>query len=107
MATFKKTGKTWSVRFYYETETGERKQKRVSGFSSKDEAAAAVLELKRKSDAGIDVNGDTVTCSELMERWFADRCGGLAPMTRGKYSAAMDTNVLKGDGISGRGQQMS
>lgn len=90
MASVQKYGSGYSVRYWYETETGERKLKRVSGFKTKEDAWAAARDLEQKSSAGIDVNGDTMTCSELMERWFADHCMDLAPTTRAKYSSAID-----------------
>lgn len=64
--------------------------KRVSGFPTKEAAWAAAQELEQKSAAGIDVNGGSITCSELMERWFSERCPGLAATTRAKYSRGID-----------------
>lgn len=90
MASVTPYGSGWSVRYRYESETGERKMKRVSGFRTKEEAWAAAAELERKSSAGIDVNGDSVTCGELMELWFASRSADLAATTRAKYSSGMD-----------------
>lgn len=90
MATVQRYGSGYSVRYWYETETGEKKQKRVSGFRSKEEAWAAAKELKEKSDAGINVNGSAMTCAELMELWFKDRCVGLAVTTKAKYSASIE-----------------
>ena len=90
MASVQPYGSGYSVRYWYESETGERKMKRVSGFRTKEEAWAAAKELEEKSSAGIDVNGGSMSCAELMERWFADHCGGLEPTTRAKYSGAMD-----------------
>lgn len=90
MASVQKYGAGYSVRYWYETETGEKKIKRVSGFRTKEEAWAAARDLEAKSSAGIDVHGGEMTCGELMERWFADRCPGLAATTRAKYSAAID-----------------
>ncbi len=90
MASVYARGKKYCVMYRYETETGEIKQKRVSGFSSREEAWAAARDLEAKSSAGIDVNGDAMSCSELMERWFADRCTALAATTRAKYSSAID-----------------
>lgn len=90
MASVYQRGSKYCVMYWYESETGERKQKRVSGFRTKEEAWAAAQDLERKSSAGIDVNGDAMTCAELMERWFADRCAGLAATTRAKYSSSLD-----------------
>ena len=90
MASVQPYGSGYSVRYWYETETGERKMKRVSGFKTKEDAWAAAKELENKSSAGIDVNGDAMTCAELMERWFADHCMGLAETTLAKYSSAID-----------------
>lgn len=86
----KKGSSKYCVMYWYETDTGERKQKKVSGFNSKEEAWAAARDLERKSAAGIDVNGGSMTCGELMERWFADRVNALAATTRAKYSDGMD-----------------
>lgn len=86
----KKGSKKWCVVYWYETETGERKQKKVSGFNSRDDAWAAARDLERKSSAGIEVNGDNISCAELMERWFADGFGGWAATTRAKYSNGID-----------------
>ncbi len=86
----KKGSDKFCVMYWYETDTGERKQKKVSGFNSKEEAWAAAKELEAKSSAGIEVNGGSVTCGELMERWFAARCPDLAPTTLAKYSDAID-----------------
>lgn len=90
MASVQPRGSKYCVMYRYETETGEIKQKRVSGFKTKEEAWAAAKELEAKSSAGIDVNGDQMTCAEVMERWFADHCSGLAANTRAKYSSAID-----------------
>lgn len=90
MASVSKRGKKYCVRYRYEDETGQIREKRVSGFDRKEDAWAAAKELERKSSAGIDVNGDASTCAELMERWFADRCPGLAATTRAKYSRGID-----------------
>ena len=90
MASVQKYGKGYSVRYWYEDETGAMKQKRVSGFKTKEAAWAAAEELESKSTAGIDVNGGKMSCEEVMERWFADHCAGLAATTRAKYSAAID-----------------
>ena len=86
----KKGSSKYCVMYWYETETGQRKQKKVSGFNSKEDAWAAAKELERKSSAGIDVNGGSLSCGELMERWFADQFGNLAATTRAKYSNGMD-----------------
>ena len=90
MASVYKRGSKYCVMYWYEAETGEKKQKRVSGFNTKEEAWAAAHDLEAKSSAGIEVNTGTLTCAELMERWFADRCPGLAATTRAKYSASID-----------------
>ena len=44
----KKGSNKWVVMYWYETETGVRKQKKVSGFNSKQEAWAAAKELEIK-----------------------------------------------------------
>lgn len=90
MASVTKRGKKWCVRYRYEDDRGQVKEKRVSGFATKEEAWAAAKDLEAKSSAGIDVNGDTITCAELMERWFAARFHNLAPTTAAKYSGAID-----------------
>ena len=90
MASVTKRGSKYCVRYRYETETGEIKEKRVSGFATKEDAWAAARDLDAKSNAGIDVHGDTMTCAEVMERWFADHCGSLEANTRSKYSYSMD-----------------
>lgn len=90
MATVEKRGNKYCVRYRYETETGEVKFKRVSGFRTKEDAWAAAKELEQKSAAGIEVNIGTLTCGEIMERWFNLHCKGLAASTRAKYSDAMD-----------------
>lgn len=86
----KKGSSKYCVMYWYETETGERKQKKVSGFNSKEEAWAAAQELEAKSSAGVEVNIKSTTCAEIMECWFAERQMLLAPTTRAKYSAAID-----------------
>ena len=48
MSTVERYGSGYSVRYRYETETGEKKQMRVSGFHTKEEAWAAAKELKEK-----------------------------------------------------------
>ena len=90
MASVTKRGSKYCVRYRYETETGETREKRVSGFQTKEDAWAAARDLEAKSNAGIDVHGDSMTCAEVMERWFADHCGPLAANTRAKYSDAID-----------------
>ena len=90
MASVTKRGSKYCVRYRYESETGEIKEKRVSGFPTKEAAWAAARDLEQKSNAGIDVHGDTMTCAEVMERWYADHCGSLSSTTRAKYSSAID-----------------
>ena len=86
----KKGSSKYCVVYWYETETGKKKQKKVSGFDSKEDAWAAAKDLERKSSAGIDVNGDGMTCCELLEMWFDARCPDLAATTRAKYSRGID-----------------
>lgn len=90
MASVTKRGNKYCVRYRYEDETGQIREKRVSGFSKKEDAWAAARDLERLSSAGVDVNGDTASCAEIMERWFADHCAGLEATTRSKYSSAID-----------------
>ena len=75
----KKGSSKYCVVYWYETETGQKKQKKVSGFNSKEDAWAAAKELERKSSAGIEVNGDAMSVAELLELWFADRAPTLRP----------------------------
>lgn len=67
MASISKRGNLWCVRYRYETDLGEVKEKRVSGFRTKEDAMAAAKTLEQKSNAGIDVNGDRATCGQIME----------------------------------------
>lgn len=90
MASVTKRGKTYCLRYWYEDEFGVSRQKRVSGFRTKEEAWEAARDLESKSSAGIDVHGDAMTCEELMERWFASHCLDLAATTRAKYSNGID-----------------
>ena len=90
MAWVQKRGKKYCLRYYYEDDCGHRQEKRVSGFLTKEEAWAAAKDLEAKSSAGIDVNGDAITCGELMERWFSDGFSGWAATTRAKYSNGID-----------------
>ena len=46
MACVEKYGKGFSVRYWSETETGEKKLKRVSGFRTRAEAWAAAKDLE-------------------------------------------------------------
>ena len=90
MASVGRYGKGYSIRYWYETETGEYKQKRVCGFKTKEEAWAAAKSLEMKSSAGIEVNIKNMTCGEVMERWFAEHVPGLAPTTVAKYNDGID-----------------
>ena len=90
MASVTKRGNKWCVRYRYEDAAGRIREKRVSGFTMKEEAWAAARDLEQRSRAGIDVHGDQMSCAEIMERWYADHCRGLAATTRAKYSAAID-----------------
>ena len=90
MAFVSKRGKTYCLRYRYEDELGRIREKRVSGFKTNEDAWAAARDLEAKSSAGIDVHGDTMTCEELMERWFAAHCLDLAATTRAKYSNGID-----------------
>ena len=90
MAFVSKRGKTYCLRYRYEDELGRIREKRVSGFKTKEDAWAAARDLEAKSSAGIDVHGDAMTCEELMERWFAAHCLDLAATTRAKYSNGID-----------------
>ena len=90
MASISKRGNLWCVRYRYETDLGEVKEKRVSGFKTKEDAMEAAKSLERKSNAGVDVNGDRQTCGQIMERWFSEHCTYLSPTTRAKYSDGID-----------------
>ncbi len=90
MATIEKRGSLWCVRYRYTDELGAVKFKRVSGFTSKEDAMAAAKTLEAKSNAGIDVNGDRQTCGQIMERWFSEHCTHLGATTRAKYSDGID-----------------
>ena len=90
MAFVSKRGKTYCLRYRYEDELGRIREKRVSGFKTKEDAWAAARDLEAKSSAGIDVHGDAMTCEELLERWFAAHCLDLAATTRAKYSNGID-----------------
>lgn len=90
MASIVKRGSVWCVRYRYTDELGAVKEKRVSGFKTKEDAMAAAKTLEQKSNAGIDVNGDRATCGQIMERWFSEHCTHLSPTTRAKYSDGID-----------------
>lgn len=90
MASVSKRGSKYCVRYRFEDADGTIREKRVSGFATKDEAWAAARDLERKSSAGIEVNIGSLTCAEIMERWFAGHCSNLAPSTRSKYSDNVD-----------------
>lgn len=90
MASICKRGTLWCVRYRYTDELGAVKEKRVSGFKTKEDAMAAAKTLEAKSNAGIDVNGDRQTCGQIMERWFSEHCTHLSPTTRSKYSDGID-----------------
>ena len=90
MAFVSKRGKTYCLRYRYDDELGRIREKRVSGFRTKEDAWAAARDLEAKSSAGIDVHGDAITCEELLERWFASHCMDLAATTRAKYSNGID-----------------
>ena len=90
MAFISKRGSRWCVRYRYTDELGTVKEKRVSGFLSKEDAMAAAKTLEAKSNAGIDVNGDRQTCGQIMERWFSEHCAHLSATTRAKYSDGID-----------------
>ena len=90
MASIAKRGGVWCVRYRYTDEMGAVREKRVSGFQSREDAMAAARDLERKSNAGIDVHGDKQLCGQIMERWFLEHCQPLAASTRAKYSDAID-----------------
>ena len=90
MASISKRGNLWCVRYRYTDDLGAVKEKRVSGFVSREDAMDAVKSLMRKSNAGVDVNGDRQTCGQIMERWFSEHCAYLSPTTRAKYSDGID-----------------
>ena len=90
MAFISKRGNRWCVRYRYTDDLGAVKEKRVSGFLTKEDAMAAAKTLEAKSNAGIDVNGDRQTCGQIMERWFSDHCAHLGATTRAKYSDGID-----------------
>lgn len=90
MAFVSKRGSLWCVRYRYTDDLGAVKEKRVSGFKTKEDAMAAAKSLEQKSNAGLDVNGDRQTCGQVMERWFQEHCVFLSPTTRSKYSDGID-----------------
>lgn len=91
MATVEKRGTGWSVRYRERDAYGNLgKQVRKSGFATKADAMAAVKYLEEASTAGIDINGDRMTCGEIMERWFLTKPGQIEDTTLSKYSYYMD-----------------
>ncbi len=91
MASVHKVGKNkWCAMYRYETQTGDRKQKKVSGFRSKEEAWETARLLEKQSNAGIDVTGDRMTCSEIMKLWYDEHCIGLSINTKAKYAAGIE-----------------
>ena len=90
MAHVEKRGGSYSVRYRFTDERGQSHRPRISGFSSRDDAAAAAKDLIKKSNQGIDVHGDNATCGMIMERWFAEHCVHLAESTQSKYSDGID-----------------
>ena len=90
MAFISKRGNRWCVRYRYTDDLGAVKEKRVSGFLTKEDAMAAAKTLEAKSNAGIDVNGGRQTCGQIMERWFSEHCPHLSATTRAKYSDGID-----------------
>ena len=90
MASVSKRGSRWCVRYRYLDELGVEREKRVSGFLSREDAMQAAKGLEARSNAGIDVHGDRQTCGQIMERWYAEHCASLAASTRAKYSDAID-----------------
>lgn len=94
MASVSKRGSRWCVRYRYLDELGVEREKRVSGFLSREDAMEAAKGLEARSNAGIDVNGDRQPCGRIMERWYAEHCASLAASTRAKYSDAIDRLIL-------------
>lgn len=91
MASVARYGKGYCVRYRVTDTQGVTTQKRVSGFLTKEDAWAQARDLERKSNAGIDVHGDTLACGQLMERWFAEHCiPNVATTTLARYSSNID-----------------
>lgn len=91
MASVTKRGKTWSVRYRVTDALGNVTMPRIGGFATKEEAWEQARKLERQSNAGIDVHGDSMTCGQLMERWFKEHClCNIAATTLAKYSAGID-----------------
>lgn len=91
MASVTKRGSVWSVRYRVTDDAGNISMKRVSGFATKEQAWEQARRLERQSNAGIDVHGDSMTCGQLMERWFAEHCvNHVAATTLSKYSDGID-----------------
>lgn len=91
MASVTKRGSVWSVRYRVTDDAGNISMKRVSGFATKEQAWEQARRLERLSNAGIDVHGDSMTCGQLMERWFAEHCvNHVAATTLSKYSDGID-----------------
>lgn len=86
MASVGKRGKSCFVRFRVDDGASGETHIRKSGFRTKENAWAATKELERKSNAGIDIHGDQVSCGAIMERWFDEHCFNLAEAIKSKYS---------------------
>ena len=91
MANIEKRGKTWSVRYWTYDAYGNRTgHARKSGFATKTDAMEAAKSLEAAAAAGIDVHGDSLTCGEIMERWFDSKKNDVEFTTLAKYSNQID-----------------
>jgi integrase len=93
MASVKKRGNSWSVRYRaIDEKTGKEQNLRASGYKSEQEAWADVPRLEATTASGVDIHADTMTCGELLIKWMDDHCKmiPLAETTIAKYTEGME-----------------
>lgn len=83
--TISKRGSKWSVRFFMEMPDGSRKQKRLSGFSSQQEAEDALNKALVEERAGTYIPPSKTRVEEFVNIWLSDHVSQLAPKTQEHY----------------------
>lgn len=98
----RKRGKTWSIVLDVgrDPETGKRKQKWFSGYSTKGAAESALVDLLGKQKAGLTIDPDMTPVVDYIEQWLDNRSGKLAPLSVTQYQS-MIRNHIKGSPLGG------
>ncbi len=86
MASIKKRGSSWQVRYSYKDTEGKYRIKSKAGFRTKKEAEIFASEIKVDDSKGINLSPDGISLADYFEQWYETyKKPKLAYTTRQRY----------------------